>query len=313
MRIAWRDALPAGPAGVAAGVLRELWELDAVPRGGGVAVALTRPEGAASNGSGAAAVVLARAFSALARAPLAARRLAGVAFRGERRHAGAVRSLDEYMCAALAHPGRALLLECASLVTRQVPLRARLLVVETGVAHDAAGAAAAERRAECQQALVRLQVELPELVWLASWPARWLARLKKALSEPQRGRAVHVVSETARVRYAAALLERRRLARVGEVMYESHESCRRYFACSAPELDVVVGAARRGGALGAALTGPGWGGSVVVLVGGERERGVAAREARVAAAVTRAFKRAYGRVPQIRAVRPGGGPRVRWI
>jgi galactokinase len=61
------------------------------------------------------------------------------------------------------------------------------------------------------------------------------------------------------------------------------------------------------------LTGPGWGGSVVVLVGGERERGVAAREARVAAAVTRAFKRAYGRVPQIRAVRPGGGPRVRWI
>jgi len=153
-----------------------------------------------------------------------------------------------------------------------------------------------------------LRLELPELVWLASWPVSWLARLKKALPEPLRARALHVIGETTRTRFGAQLLARGRLKPFGRLLYESHESCRRLYQCSAPELDLVVAAARRAGAHGARLTGAGWGGAVIVLLGkGEGGRGKGERS--VAEAITRAFQRAYRREPTITPVRPSGGVR----
>jgi galactokinase len=206
------------------------------------------------------------------------------------------------MIAALAKPQHALLIECGSIDTRHVRLRGRLLLVDTGERHQLAAGALNERRAECDAAVTRLQLELPELMWLASWPAAWLARLKRALPEPLRSRALHVVGETARTRFGAQLLARGHLKRFGQLLYESHESCRRLYQCSAPALDLVVAAARQAGAQGARLTGAGWGGSVLVLV--ERRS-----EPRVVAAIRRAFVTAYGREPPITVVRPSGGVR----
>jgi galactokinase len=111
-----------------------------------------------------------------------------------------------------------------------------------------------------------------------------------------------VVGETARTRFGAQLLARGRLKRFGQLLFESHESCRRLYDCSAPELDLVVAAARRAGALGARLTGAGWGGAVLVLV--ERRR-----EARILGAVKTAFQRAFGREPPVTVVKPSGGVR----
>lgn len=311
-RIAWRETAPAGWSGPIVRVLQELTAIEAAPRNGGarVAIASAVPMGAGLASGAGLTVAVARALAGLAGADVAARQLAGVAFRAAAGGAGGRRGVMAPIVAALAKPGHALLFESASLFTRHVPLRARLLLVETGGRHDAAGRAAARRQRECEGAVQRLRVELPELVWLASWPVAWLARLKKALPQPQRARAVHVVSEAARVRYGAQLLERRRLARFGEVLYESHESCRRYYECSAPELDLVVAAAKRAGALGARLTGAGWGGSVVVLVGAERERGIAQCAERIGESVRRAFRNAYGREPDIQELRPGGGVRA---
>src|SRR2546430_440320 len=184
----------------------------------------------------------------------------------------------------------------------RIPSRGRLLLVDAGGRHELAAGALNRRRGECEAAVARLQLELPELTWLAAWPAAWLARLKRALPEPLRARAVHVVGETARTRFGAQLLARGRLKQFGRLLYESHESCRRLYECSAPELDLVVAAAKRAGALGARLTGAGWGGAVLVLV--ERKR-----EARITAGIRGAFARAYGREPPISVVRAAGGGR----
>jgi len=149
---------------------------------------------------------------------------------------------------------------------------------------------------------------LPELRWLASWPAAWLPRLKRALPEPLRSRALHVIGETARARFGAQLLARGHLKRFGELLYESHESCRRLYACSTPELDTIVAAARRAGALGARLTGAGWGGAVLVLLAkGTGKRGKS--EAKVTREIRRAFRAVYGREPAIDVVHPSGGVR----
>jgi galactokinase len=313
VRARWQEQLPDGWAAYAAGVLRELWTANALPPGGGVrlAVASDVPIGAGLSSSAALTVSAAHALSALAGANLTARQIAGIAFRAEHDHVGVRCGVMDQAIAALAKPNHALLLECASLETRHIPFKGRLLLVDTGVRHELRNGALNERRAECEAAVRRLKVELPELVWLASWPAEWLARLKKAVKEPFRSRAVHVVGETARTRFGAQLLGQGRLKQFGQLLYESHESCRRLYECSAPELDLVVAAAKRAGAWGARLTGAGWGGAVVVLVGKGDNRG--ANVTRVTNAVIRAFAKAYGREPTIQPVTAAGGARLERI
>ena len=305
-RIDYRSAGVSGPGAYVAGVMRELAAAGAGPpcRGARVAIASDVPVGAGLASSAALTVAAARALDLLGSGRLTARQLAGVAFRAEHDHVGVRCGIMDQMSAALARPDRALFLECASLASRHVPARARLLLVDTGVRHQLASGALNERRAECEAAVARLRLELPELRWLASWPAGWLPRLKRALPEPLRSRALHVVGETARTRFGAQLLARGYLKRFGVLLFESHESCRRLYECSAPELDLVVSTARRAGALGARLTGAGWGGAVLVLL----PRGKAV-EAKVVRQVRRGFKDAYGREPAISAVRASGGLR----
>jgi len=302
VRVRWQEQLPAGWTAYVAGVLRELWAAHALPAGGdtGARVAVTSdvPAGAGLASSAALTVSVAKALGA---AKLTGRQLAGIAFRAEQDHVGVRCGVMDQTIAALAKPGHALLLECASLEVRHIPFKGRLLLVDTGVRHELRNGALNERRAECESAVKRLRVDLPELAWLASWPAEWLARLKRALKEPVRARAVHVVSETARTRFGAQLLRHGHLKRFGELLFESHESCRRLYACSSPELDTIVAAAKRAGALGARLTGAGWGGAAIVMVGkGEKK---------VVEAITRAFVKAYGREPGISEVAASGGAR----
>ena len=299
VRVKWQEELPKGWAAYVAGVLRELWSLEAVPFDGSVRVAVTSdvPIGAGLSSSAALAVAVAKAL-----APnLRPRQIAGVAFRAEHDHVGVRCGVMDQTISALAKRDHALLFECASLEATQIPFDARLLLVDTGKRHDlsAGGGGLNERRAECEQAVKRLKIELPELVWLASWPVEWLPRLKRALREPFRSRAVHVVSETARARFAAQLLQQRKLRQFGQLLYESHESCRRLYECSSPELDTVVAAAKRAGALGARLTGAGWGGAAIVLVNRTDKKTIPA--------IQRAYERAYGKSAPITEVQASAG------
>jgi len=297
VRLKWQEELPKNWAAYLGGVLRELWALDTIPAdtGARVAVASDVPVGAGLSSSAALTVAVARAF-----APgLTPRQIAGVAYRAEHDHVGVPCGTMDQTIAALGKRNHALLFECASLEAQQIPFSARLLLVDTGSRRDLATSKLTERRTECDEAVKRLKVELPELVWLASWPVEWLPRLKRALREPLRSRAVHVVSETARTRFAAQLLAAGKIKQFGKLLFESHESCRRLYECSSPELDTVVGAAQRAGAWGARLTGAGWGGAAIVLVGKTDKKTIPA--------IQRAYQHAYGRTPPITAVQASPG------
>ena len=297
VRVKWQETLPGGWTAYLAGVLRELWALEVLPPNGSarVAVASDVPIGAGLSSSAALSVAVAKALAP----SLTPRQIAGVAFRAEHDHVGVRCGVMDQTISALGKRDHALLFECASLEARQIPFKARLFLVDTGVRHDLTASSFNARRAECEEAVKRLKIELPELVWLASWPAEWLVRLKRALKEPLRSRAVHVVSETARTRFGAQLLAQGKLKQFGTLLYESHESCRRLYDCSAPELDTIVAAAKRAGALGARLTGAGWGGAAIVLVSKSDKKTIPA--------IQRAFERAYGRTPPISEVAASSG------
>ncbi|MCF7817118.1 MAG: galactokinase [Kiritimatiellales bacterium] len=79
-------------------------------------------------------------------------------------------------------------------------------------------------------------------------------------------RATHVIGEITRVEQSVQLLKENKLAAFGQLLFDSHETSRTAFENSCDELDTVVEDARAAGALGARLSGGGWGGSVVALV-----------------------------------------------
>jgi N-acetylgalactosamine kinase len=97
----------------------------------------------------------------------------------------------------------------------------------------------------------------------------------RVLSQPPRGfplrqRFRHVISEAQRVREAVLALENDQVNRLGELMIQSHSSCARDFEISCPELDALVQIARESCAVGARLTGAGFGGCIVAMVDDSR-------------------------------------------
>jgi len=306
-RVGWDAAVPPGWAGYAVGVMRELSRVGAAPGGARLALASDVAVGAGLASSAALSVAMARALALLAGVQLDPRDLVGVAHRAEVEHVGVRCGVMDQSIAVRARAGTAMLLECATGAARFVPLRARLLLVDTGARHELASSAYNTRRAECDAALSALQTVRPELTALAEWPGESLRSLNRLLRQPLRSRARHVVTETARTRRGADLLSKGRLRELGRLLFESHESCRKDYECSAPELDLVVREARRAGAWGARMTGAGWGGNVLVLVG--PPSGTARREALLRGRIGSAFARRYGREPAITLLTARGGAR----
>jgi galactokinase len=172
-----------------------------------------------------------------------------------------------------------------------------LLVIDTGEAHSLVEGAYAERRAAVERAARVLGVPAlrdadPDLVESNA----------AALGEPGLRRARHVLSENARVLEAVALLRAGRLDRVGPLLVASHASLRDDFEVSSPRLDIAVEAALAAGALGARMTGAGFGGSALALV-------PAGLDDQVTAGVNAAFEAAGFERPATVPVRASGGAR----
>jgi galactokinase len=147
--------------------------------------------------------------------------------------------------------GCALLIDCRSLATRPVrlPEELGLLVVHSGQERTLAASAYEDRRRACEALASKLGI-----------PALRDATLAQVADEPL-GR--HVVTENARVLDAVLALECGDLEQLGRLMLASHESLRDDYRVSTPELDSLVEALVDAGALGARLTGAGFGGAVV--------------------------------------------------
>lgn len=189
--------------------------------------------------------------------------VAHLAQRVENDYVGAPTGLMDQMASMCCTAGHALLFDVADSSTRQVPFApARhdlaLLVVDTRVAHLHAGGAYGQRRRECEQAAAELGV--------ASLRSADRAAVETLADPLLVRRARHVVSEIARVSDAVDALDAGDLTRFGALMTASHVSLHDDFEVSCPELDLVVEVSLAGGALGARMTGGGFGGSAIALV-----------------------------------------------
>jgi galactokinase len=182
--------------------------------------------------------------------------------------------MDQY-ASLLCEEGAALLVDCRSLEAEAVPLDLKeaglaLLVCDTQVERGLADTGYNDRRAACERAAEALGVE-----YLRDAREEDLKRL----SGEELRRARHIVSENSRVLEAVEALRAEDYGELGRLMYASHASMRDDFEISTQELDAFVELARGSGALGARLTGAGFGGCAIALLPTERADALA-RETR---------------------------------
>ncbi|KAF7663752.1 hypothetical protein LDENG_00202020 [Lucifuga dentata] len=86
-------------------------------------------------------------------------------------------------------------------------------------------------------------------------------------------RAKHVYGEAARVLQFKSVCDSESAESIqllGDLMNQSHVSCRDLYECSCPELDRLVDICLKSGAVGSRLTGAGWGGCAVSMVPSEK-------------------------------------------
>jgi galactokinase len=184
--------------------------------------------------------------------------------------------------AMFASPDGPILIDFATGTHRPVPWSppGDLLVIDTRATHALVGGEYADRRARCEGAATELGVE-----HLASASLEQVAEL----ADPEtRRRARHVVTEQARVLEAEEAIKAGDWAELGRLMTASHTSLRDDYEVSVPELDVAVEAALEAGALGARMTGGGFGGSAIALLPPGRDAAV--RDAVLAAYVTQGWE-----------------------
>ena len=271
-------------------------------RGADVLVATTLPLGSGLSSSAALECAVGVALVDLHGAALERRELALLAQRAESAVAGVPTGAMDQLASMLGEEGAALFVDTRDLDVEPVPLAVAekglaLLVLDTNVPRRLAEGAYGERRAQCEEAARILGVpSLRDASPKAVEPRR------ADLGDVLHRRARHVTSENARVLEAVEALRAGDFAALGLLLDASHASLRDDYEVSAPALDLAVEAATGAGALGARMTGAGFGGCALALVPADA---VAA----VDAAVTDAFTAAGLDAPATFEVAPAGGAR----
>jgi galactokinase len=192
--------------------------------------------------------------------------LAKVGQLAENRVVGAPTGIMDQSASLLGRLDSAVFLDCRSLESEIVPLGfaeagLELLVIDTGVTHEHATGGYAERRASCEAGAAALGVASLRDVSVDDLP-----RARQLLDDVTFRRVRHVVTENQRVLDTVRTLREDGPTAVGELLDASHASMRDDFEISVAELDLAVETAQANGALGARMTGGGFGGSAIALV-----------------------------------------------
>ncbi|MFJ1653349.1 galactokinase [Streptomyces sp. NPDC088337] len=289
-----------------AGVVWALREAGHEVTGADVHLTSTVPTGAGLSSSAALEVVVALALNDLYALGLKGWRLARLCQRAENVYVGAPTGIMDQTASACCEAGHALFLDTRDLSQRQVPFDLaaeglRLLVVDTRVEHAHSGGEYGRRRAGCEKGAALLGVDALRDISHDGLDAA----LADLAGEEEVARLVrHVVTENARAQRVVSLLESGDTRAIGPILTEGHASLRDDFRVSCPELDLVVDTALASGALGARMTGGGFGGSAIVLTD-------TADVPTLTRAIEEAFTKAGHTAPRVFEAVPSAG--ARWL
>lgn len=253
------------PLGVAWALGQHGADLGAVP-GVNLMIESTVPIGAGLSSSAAIECAVAIALDEVWRLGLDRRTLASVGQLAENRAVGAPTGIMDQSASLLGSHDHAVFLDCRSLESQLVPLGLEaagleVLVIDTGVSHDHAAGGYAARRASCEAGATAMGVAA-----LRDLSVDDLPRARTVLDDETFRRVRHIVTENQRVLDTVELLRTAGPRAIGAVLDASHVSLRDDFEISVPQLDLAVETAQANGAIGARMTGGGFGGAALALL-----------------------------------------------
>lgn len=253
------------------------------------------PLGAGLSSSAAIEVASALALMSLDSKRFPLSEVAKLCRQAENEFVGARVGIMDQFVSCMGRAGHALLLDCRSLEFQfaPIPQGIDLVVCNTMVKHDLATGAYNQRREECEQAVQYFAKIDSQVRALRDVSPQLLEEAGEGLPPTIRKRCTHVIHENQRTLDAAHALAQGDLARMGELMRESHQSLRDLYEVSCRELDAMVDAAEGlPGFIGGRMTGGGFGGCTINLVRGEHVSAFAAQ-------VSERYEKATGIIPQI--------------
>lgn len=258
------------------------------------------PLGAGLSSSHAIECAVVTALNELTGAGLAAEDMVLATQRAENDFVGAPTGIMDQSASLRGAKGHAVFLDCRDQNATLVPFETEpagliLLVIDTKVSHSHADGGYASRRASCE-----LGAEVMGVKALRDVQVGDLEEASGLLDEVTFRRVRHVVTENDRVLQTVERLAAEGPAAIGTLLDASHASMRDDFEISCPELDLAVDTSRASGAIGARMTGGGFGGAAIALT-------PVASEEKVRAAVVSAFAEAGYAAPDIFTVSPAAG------
>ena len=222
------------------------------------------PIGAGLSSSAALELALARAFALVSDLDWDPAQMALTCQKAENQWVGINSGIMDQMISACGREKFALMIDCRSLETKQVPLpkNTRIVLLDTATRRGLVDSAYNERRAQCDAVACHFDVKA-----LRDITQDQLEERAGMLDLTLYRRAHHVISGNRRVLDAVKALDEGDASALGLLMNESHASMRDDFEISREEMDQIVAIAQsQPGCYGARMTGGGFGGCAVALV-----------------------------------------------
>jgi galactokinase len=264
-----------GWAGYVAGVVWALREAGHAVPGGAMTITSDVEMGSGLSSSAALECAVLGAVTSATGARIDRVEQARLAQRAENDFVGAPTGLLDQLASLFGEPSTAVLIDFRDITVEPVRFDPEasgvaLLLIDSRARHRHAGGDYAARRASCERAAADLGASS-----LRELQDRGSAVVAGVRDPVDARRARHVLTENTRVLECVAALRDSDLAAAGRIFTASQASMRDDFEITTAHIDLIADTATRAGALGARMTGGGFGGCVIALVPVDRVGAVA--------------------------------------
>lgn len=199
--------------------------------------------------------------------------IAKVGQHAENAYCGMNCGIMDQFASAMGKKDHAIFLDTATLHYEYAPIvleNAKIVITNSKVKHSLVDSKYNERRSQCETALADLQ-KVIDIKTLGDLSEEEFETNKDAIVDPVcRIRAKHAVYENQRTINAVAALKEGNVELFGKLMNASHVSLRDDYEVSCEEIDILVDLAWSvPGVIGSRITGGGFGGCTVSIVGND--------------------------------------------
>lgn len=227
------------------------------------------PNGAGLSSSASLEMLFCHIFNTYYHLKLSPVQMALIGKQVENEFMGVNSGIMDQFAIALGQKDAALLLNCSTQEYEQVPFSLNdytLVIMNTNKRRTLADSKYNERFSQCQAALQILKKHY-NIDYLCDLSSTELPTIEKHLADSVLyKRTKHAITENERVIAATKALACHDLVAFGRLLTASHESLKEDYEVTGMELDTLVASSLDSGALGARMTGAGFGGCAIALV-----------------------------------------------